>query len=132
MQICTLIRNEGAKGIGKCGPLEEPHLDAPPTLSQLGIDKKLSSRAQKRLLGEMLGVTERNSGAKGQFAGRDVSGCPKREQPENVAPPTLPALGIDRKLSSRAQKLASVPVLALPKRKSQNRRVVLPLPSEKG
>jgi hypothetical protein len=41
-------KNPGAAvtGIGKRGSLAEPRCDSPPTLVELGIDKKLSSRAQ--------------------------------------------------------------------------------------
>jgi hypothetical protein len=43
-------RAKGAMGIGKkieCGTKMEPHLEQLPTLSDLGIDKKTSSLAQK-------------------------------------------------------------------------------------
>lgn len=45
-----LNRGGGEKGIGRrgkqCGSKKEPH-SAPPTLAEAGIDKKLSSTAQK-------------------------------------------------------------------------------------
>jgi N6-adenosine-specific RNA methylase IME4 len=37
----------GRKGAGTRGSKKEPHVDAPPMLSEAGIDKKLSARAQK-------------------------------------------------------------------------------------
>jgi hypothetical protein len=38
---------EHSRGGGSKGSKREPLLDAPPTLAEAGIDKKLSSRAQK-------------------------------------------------------------------------------------
>lgn len=57
---------------------------------------ELRIRAERRL-GEMLAATPRNPG------GRKTS-----SKSEEVAPPSLAEIGIDHKLSSRAQKLASI------------------------
>ena len=53
-----------------------------------------------RKLGEMLKATERNNGAKG--IGKSVV-------PKENRTPTLAALGIDKKISSLAQKIADLP-----------------------
>src|SRR5207245_2807237 len=46
-----LNRGGGEKGVGRrgkeCSPEAEQHSSAPPTLEEAGIDRKLSSRAQK-------------------------------------------------------------------------------------
>jgi hypothetical protein len=73
-------------------------------------------RAERRL-GEIIAAQKAlprekgggmNRGERGQLKGRDSSGGAKREPPENPTP-TLDELGIDKKLSSRSQKLAAVP-----------------------
>jgi N6-adenosine-specific RNA methylase IME4 len=68
-------------------------------------------RAERRL-GELIGAQKRtvglNAGSRGQLKGREVSGGTKSEQPEDNRP-TLAEAGIDRKLSSRAQRVAELP-----------------------
>lgn len=44
--IERLPKNQGAKGQGKCGSKMELHSDAPKTYKELGIPKKVASRAQ--------------------------------------------------------------------------------------
>lgn len=67
---------------------------------QLAIDAgELQIRAERRL-GEILAVTERNGGAKG---------IGKSAVPQENRTPTLAELGIDKKLSSRSQRLAAIP-----------------------
>lgn len=58
-----------------------------------------------RLLGEMLKATPKNTGV--VLAGRDVGGS-ARELPKDQTP-TLADLGVDRKVSMVAQRLASLP-----------------------
>jgi hypothetical protein len=53
-------------------------------------------------------VTERNVGAKGQLVGPGVIGCTTVVQP--IETPTLPELGLSRKQSAKAQKLADMPL----------------------
>ena len=53
-------------------------------------------------------LTLSRAGKRGQLKGRDSPGSAKQEPPEDDRP-TLAAAGIDKKLSSRAQKLAAVP-----------------------
>jgi N6-adenosine-specific RNA methylase IME4 len=68
-------------------------------------------RAERRL-GELITAQKEtvglNTGSRGQLKGRDVSGGTKSEQPEDRRP-TLAKAGIDRKLSSRAQRVADLP-----------------------
>lgn len=54
-----------------------------------------------RQLGMMLKATERNKGERGQFTGGNQKELP-------AAPPTLSELGIDKKVSSLAQKIADL------------------------
>jgi len=61
---------------------------------------EIQVRAERRL-GELLREMPKNAGTAG--LGRSAKELPKD------APPTLAALGIDRKLSSRAQRLAEIP-----------------------
>ena len=56
----------------------------------------------------MLAETLKARGTRGQLSGKDVSGGTKTEPPED-SESTLAEIGIDRKLSRRAQALASVP-----------------------
>ncbi|MBN8987447.1 MAG: hypothetical protein J0H42_04325 [Rhizobiales bacterium] len=67
-------------------------------------------RAERRL-GELIILQKEtiglNAGSRGQLKGRDDSGGAVSEQPED-ARPTLAETGIDRKLSSRAQKVAAM------------------------
>lgn len=69
-------------------------------------------RAERRL-GELVGAQKAtvglNAGSRGQLRGRDDSGGAVAEQPED-ARPTLAEAGISRKLSSRAQRLAAMPL----------------------
>jgi N6-adenosine-specific RNA methylase IME4 len=60
---------------------------------------ELRIRAERRL-GEMLAVTELNHGKRGDRGPRSA--------PRSDSRPTLAEIGIDKKLSSRAQKLASI------------------------
>lgn len=67
-------------------------------------------RAERRL-GELI-IAQRetvglNAGSRGQLKGKDPSGSAVSEQPED-ARPTLEQAGIDRKLSSRAQRMAAI------------------------
>lgn len=75
-------------------------------------------RAERRL-GELIGAQKAgpglNKGSRDQLAGRTTGGEVKRssggspKEPPEGRPPTLAQAGIDKKLSSRAQKLAAVP-----------------------
>jgi len=47
-------------------------------------------------MGEMLAQTERAKGTRGQLVGKDISGSPKSEPPEDKAP-TLSDLGITKR-----------------------------------
>jgi len=72
---------------------------------QLELDAaEIRFRAERRL-GELLAVTEKAKGTAG--TGRPSLGGSKRELPKSA--PTLAQLGIDKKLSARAQKMAAVP-----------------------
>jgi len=62
----------------------------------------------ERRMGEMLAVTERAKGTRGQLKGRDVSGCTIAVGPDN-SEPTLAELGLSRKESSAAKALAGMP-----------------------
>ncbi|UGA46704.1 hypothetical protein HU230_0011950 [Bradyrhizobium quebecense] len=72
---------------------------------------QLRFRAERRL-GEMIVAQKEtvglNTGSRGQLRGRNVSGGSVSEQPEDDRP-TLAEAGIDRKLSSKAQRLAAMP-----------------------
>ena len=99
-----LKRNRGGRPEKTCTKMEQ--VFDTPTLSELGIDKKISSLSQKeailyatsikvealRQLGNMLKETERNRG------GRPEKTCTKTEQVFDT--PRLSELGIDRKISS--------------------------------
>ena len=61
----------------------------------------------ERKMGEMLLQTERAKGTAG--AGRPKIGGDKREPPKPCAPPTLAELGLSKRDSSAAQKLARLP-----------------------
>jgi len=65
-----------------------------------------------RQLGDMLKATDRAKGTAGVLRGRDSSGGTKMEPPEKDAP-TLSDLGINKKTSSLAQKLATLPETSL-------------------
>jgi len=79
---------------------------------QLEVDAaEIRFRAERRL-GELLKLQKEkggglNVGRRGQLRGKDSSGGAKAEPPEDPTP-TLAELGIDKKLSSRAQKIAAV------------------------
>jgi N6-adenosine-specific RNA methylase IME4 len=62
--------------------------------------------AAKIKLGEILVKTPKNEGTRGQLIGRGVIGSDFVEPP--ISTPTLGDLGIDKKLSSQAQKLAKL------------------------
>lgn len=66
--------------------------------------KQLKLRAERRL-GEILQAMPKAAGVK--MAGRDSFGGTKTEPPKNA--PTLAEIGIDKKTSARAQKLAALP-----------------------
>lgn len=72
--------------------------------------KEIRWRAMRRL-GEMIKAQKAtvglNKGVRGQLKGRDASGGAAVEPPEDSAP-TLDDAGIDKKLSSRAQKYAEM------------------------
>ena len=78
----------------------------PGVLAELEIDAaEIRARAERRL-GEMLRADPpKAKGSRGQLKGRKPSGAPKVEAPEKDAP-SLSDLGIDWKLSARAQKAA--------------------------
>lgn len=61
-----------------------------------------------RLLGQIMAKTPKNSGSKGQLNGKDSSGGTRKVPPE-IQAPTLAELGVDKKTSSMAQKLAALP-----------------------
>lgn len=67
-------------------------------------------RAERRL-GQMVAEQKKtiglNAGSRGSFKGKDSSGGAVSEQPEDTRP-TLEQAGIDRKLSSRAQRMAAI------------------------
>lgn len=67
-------------------------------------------RAERRL-GELIASQKEtvglNAGSRGQLRGKDDSGSAKSEQPEDERP-RLSDIGIDRKLSSKAQRLAAM------------------------
>jgi hypothetical protein len=68
----------------------------------------------------MLKATPKASGSRGALAGRDTSGGTILEPPENQTP-TLAEIGIDKKTSSLAQRIASLPpekIQAIAKRDS--------------
>jgi hypothetical protein len=69
---------------------------------QLQIDATEIVILAERRLGQMLASTDRHP------PGRNRKGTENSSAPEPNDPPTLKALGIDKKLSSRAQKLASL------------------------
>jgi hypothetical protein len=71
----------------------------------IGAAHRLKIRALAKL-GQLLKDSDRNEGIR--LAGRDCFGGTKTEPPKN-APPTLADLGIDKKMSSLAQQLASLP-----------------------
>ena len=75
---------------------------------ELELDaEELRVRAEIKL-GEIQAEQPKAKGTRGQLSGRDASGGAKAEPPEQSAP-TLAELGIDKKLSARAQKLAKIP-----------------------
>jgi len=78
---------------------------------QLGQDAIDYAHAIKiealRRVGELLQATDRNTGVRVRGG---TTGGPIVEPPAKDAPPTLAELGIDKKLSSLAQKLADLPV----------------------
>lgn len=61
----------------------------------------------ERRIGEMLRATQKNVGSQGVLRGRDSSGGTRKVPPESTAA-RLDDLGLDKKLSSRAQKLAKL------------------------
>ena len=73
---------------------------------QMEIDAAAIRIRAERRLGELLREAEKQVGARGQSGG-DTRGSKK--EPRVNAPPTLASLGIDKKLSSRSQKLAAMP-----------------------
>lgn len=60
----------------------------------------------ERKLGEILAAMPKNEGAKGTGANQYGGAVPKENR---TSPPTLADLGIDKKVSARARKLASLP-----------------------
>lgn len=73
---------------------------------QMEIDAaEIRIRAERRL-GEILKVQKETVGLNAGGGGRDTTGA--RVEPV-AAPPTLAEVGIDKKLSSRSQKIAAVP-----------------------
>ena len=60
-----------------------------------------------RKLGKILAVTEKAKGTRGQLHGKDSSGSAREEPPEDTTT-TLADLGISKKLSSQAQKIANL------------------------
>jgi N6-adenosine-specific RNA methylase IME4 len=58
-------------------------------------------------LGELLKKQPKQAGSRGQLAGRNASGGTKMEPPE-TRPPSLAEMGIDKKTSSLAQRLAAL------------------------
>lgn len=71
---------------------------------------QLRFRAERKL-GELIVAQKEtvglNTGSRGQLRGKDNSGSAKSEQPEDDRP-RLADIGVDRKLSSKAQKLAAL------------------------
>lgn len=65
---------------------------------------KAAKLQAERKLGEILAATPKNEGAKGNPGGR---GCAVPKEDRTL--PTLADLGIDKKVSARAQKLAALP-----------------------
>lgn len=61
----------------------------------------------ERKLGELLKGMDKNKGTRLKGGDRTISGGTFEEPPENI--PTLADMGIDKKLSSKAQKIAAVP-----------------------
>jgi len=79
------------------------------SMSQESIDYAYSIKIDAlRKLGEMLQETPKNKGTKSQLSGKNSSGGTKMEPPEE-ATPSLKELGLDKKTSSIAQKLAKLP-----------------------
>src|SRR5688572_10451111 len=80
---------------------------------KLGREIKKKARAIAydawRRYGELYHETEKNTGTKGQLAGRDASGGTKLELPEDPIP-TLAELGIDRKWAAASVTLARLPI----------------------
>ena len=78
---------------------------------QLEIDvAELKIRAERRRGQVVSGIkasTGLSAGTRGQLKGRTASGGPVKEPPED-ARPTLASLGMDKKLSMRSQRLASM------------------------
>lgn len=78
----------------------------------LEIDAAEIRMFAERRLGQMIAAQKEmvglNRGTRGQLKGRNASGGTETEPPED-ARPTLADVGIDKKLSSHAQKMAAVP-----------------------
>ena len=77
---------------------------------------EIALRAEHRL-GEILRVSEKATGEGGQFAGREPGGAPVRavepyDRPKNTAK-TLAEYDLSKDLSSRSQRLATIPVAEL-------------------
>lgn len=68
--------------------------------------QEIQLRAERKL-GEILAATPKATG--GDRAGRAPKLGGSRKEPPIAPPPTLEEIGIDKKLSSRAQRLAKVP-----------------------
>ena len=73
---------------------KDPKLEMWVTKIRIRAERRLGELIQKQK--ETVGLA---TGTRGQLAGRDASGGPKTEPPEN-APPTLAEAGIDKKLSA--------------------------------
>lgn len=72
-------------------------------------------RAERRM-GELLGDMELSAGSRGQLSGKTSGGQPvlavTRDDCQKIVPPTLSDLGVTKNESSRAQRLASLPLEA--------------------
>lgn len=75
----------------------------PPHGTPLSAERRLGE-----LLIEQKATVGIASGTRGQLAGRDASGGAVLEPPEDKRP-TLADIGVDKKLSSHAQKVAAIP-----------------------
>jgi hypothetical protein len=68
--------------------------------------------------GEMLKETPKNEGTKNQLTGRGTIGGSSEEPP--IVPPTLSSIGITKKQSSRAQKLADIDAIIQERKDAAN------------
>ncbi len=94
--LAVAPKNEGTRGnirmVTGGSPTEPPVDNTTPTLTEIGITKKQSSRAQKlaevpeEKFEEILKEAPKNEGMKGQLKGKSSSGGSLKEPPEDKTP----------------------------------------------